>query len=74
MKGLGLASCNLQARESRSRLALVSCPDRRSSPRVKRSGARSRIHSWNVVKTNEIAGFVIITFWNAITEQQNGDV
>ena len=48
---------------------LVSCPDRRSSPRVKRSGAPSRIpwaYSWNVVKTNEIAGFVIITFWNAI--------
>ena len=39
---------------------------------ARRSGPRSRIpwaYSRNVVKTNEIAGFVIITFWNAITER-----
>ena len=42
-------------------------------PLAKRSGAPSPnvgAYSRNAVRSNEIAGFVIITFWNAITERR----
>ena len=51
-------------------LSLVPSPS--LLPLARRSGPRSRIpwaYSRNVVRTNEIAGLVIITFWNAITER-----
>ena len=33
---------------------------------ARRSGPQSRAYSRNVVRTNEIERFVIITFWNAM--------
>ena len=52
--------------------SLVTRPWLLDPPLAKRSGAPSQnveAYSRNAVRSNEIAGFVIITFWNAITER-----
>ena len=66
------AAVTIAHSSSRTRGGASLVPSPSLLPFARRSGPRSRIpwaYSRNVVRTNEIAGFVIITFWNAITER-----